>query len=62
MSFVNMQFSRMVFGSTNRGSIFATRKKEKKVKMFQIAVKNEEKEPFGLLAITMQYTVGGKIK
>lgn len=62
MSFINMQFSRMVFSSIDRGSIFATRKKEKKAKMFQITVKNEEKEPFGLLAITLQYTIGGKIK
>ena len=61
-SFATMQFSRLTFNGITRGIIFPTRKKAKKVKMFQIVIKNEEKEPFGLLALTLQYTVGGKIK
>lgn len=61
-AFSNIQFSRMAFNGMDRGMIFPTRKKAKKVKVFQIIVKNENKEAFGLLALTLQYTKGGRIK
>jgi hypothetical protein len=52
----------MTFDGLGRGTIIPTRKKAKKVKVFQIIVKNENREAFGLLALTLQFTKGGRIK
>ena len=61
-SFSEVDFSDHSFNSIGRGMIFPTRKKAKKVKLFQVIVKNMKKQPFGLLAIALQYTKGGRIK
>lgn len=61
-AFSRVQFSRMTFDGLGRGTIIPTRKKAKKVKVFQIIVKNENREAFGLLALTLQFTKGGRIK
>ena len=61
-AFAKVQFSRFTFNAISRGLIYPTRRKAKKAKVFQLIVKNEKKEAFGLLGITLQYTKGGKIK
>ena len=61
-SFSEVDFSDHSFNSIGRGMIFPTRKKAKKVKLFQVIVKNMKQQPFGLLAIALQYTKGGRIK
>ena len=61
-SFSQTDFDEFTFNANGRGMIFPTRKKAKKVKMFQVVVKNMKQQPFGLLAIALQYTKGGRIK
>lgn len=61
-SFTQTDFDDFTFNANGRGMIFPTRKKAKKVKMFQVIVKNMKAQPFGLLAIALQYTKGGRIK
>ena len=59
----DIDFNRFTFNTLDRPMIVNTRKKAKKVKLFQVIVKNErEKEPFGLFAIHVNYKVGGKVK
>lgn len=60
--FNDIDFSRFTFNTLNRAQSIATGKKAKKAKVFQIVVKNLKQEAFGLIAITMKYTQGGKIK
>lgn len=60
--FNDIDFDRFTFNTLDRPSSIATGKKAKKAKVFQVKVKNAAMEPFGIIAITMQYTVGGRIK
>ncbi len=58
----DIDFTRFTFNTMSRVTSNATGKKEKKARVFQVIVKNTEREPFGLVAISMKYTRGGKIK
>ena len=59
----DIDFQRFTFNTLDRPMIVNTRKKAKKVKLFQVVVKNErDKEPFGLFAVHVNYKVGGKVK
>jgi hypothetical protein len=60
--FNDIDFSRFTFNTLDRAQSIATGKKAKKAKVFQVIVKNLNAEPFGIIAITMKYTQGGKIK
>ena len=61
--FNDIDFNRFTFNTLNRPSIVPTRRKSKKVKLFQVRVENtRQEEAFGILAIVLEYTEGGKIK
>ena len=60
--FEDIDFNRFTFNTLDRAQSIATGKKAKKAKVFQVIVKNLNAEPFGIIAITMKYTQGGKIK
>ena len=59
----DIDFDRFTFNTMDRPQITALRRKAKKVKLFQVRVKNaREREPFGLCAVCIRYRTGGKIK
>ena len=59
----DIDFERFTFNTLDRPVVINTRKKAKKVKLFQVVVENgRDREPFGLFAIHVNYKVGGKVK
>lgn len=59
----DIDFQRFTFNTLDRPMVVNTRKKAKKVKLFQVIVKNgRAAEPFGLFAIQVHYKMGGKVK
>lgn len=59
----DIDFNRWTFNTLDRPTIAPTRKKAKKVKLFQVKVENDElNERFGIFAIQINYRMGGKIK
>ncbi|MDO5602816.1 MAG: hypothetical protein Q4G07_08610 [Oscillospiraceae bacterium] len=59
----DIDFDRFTFNTMDRPAVSAVKRKAKKVKLFQVRVKNaREREPFGLFAVCIRYRTGGKIK
>jgi hypothetical protein len=59
----DVDFDRWTFNTLDRPMVVAAGRKAKKVKLFQVKVKNEAvDEPFGLLAMQVDYRVGGRIR
>ena len=59
----DIDFNRFTFNTLDRPQIVNTRKKKKRIKLFAVVVENANMmEPFGLLAIHINYKMGGKIK
>ena len=59
----DIDFNRFTFNTLDRPQIVNTRKKKKRIKLFAVVVENANiMEPFGLLAIHINYKIGGKIK
>lgn len=59
----DIDFNRWTFNTLDRPTIAPTRKKAKKVKLFQVKVENDDlNERFGIFAIQINYRMGGKIK
>jgi hypothetical protein len=59
----DVDFSRFTFNTLDRPTVIYTRKGAKKVKLFQVRVRNDrESEPFGLYAVHVRYQIGGKIR
>ena len=61
-NFNDVDFQRFTFNTLDRPTVVPTRRKEKKVKLFQVKVSNQRAEPFGIIAVTLEYREGGKIK
>lgn len=59
----DIDFGRFTFNTLDRPMIVATNRKAKKVKLFQVILKNEvPREPMGFMAIQIDFRVGGRIK
>ncbi len=59
----DIDFERFTFNTLDRPMVVATGKKAKKVKLFQVRVENDaNNEPFGIIAMQIDYTVGGRIR
>lgn len=59
----NIDFDRFTFNTLDIPMIVGTGRKAKKVKLFQVRVENDAAfEPFGLMAIQIDYRVGGRIR
>lgn len=59
----DIDFNRWTFNTLDRPTIAPTRKKAKKIKLFQVKVENNTlNERFGIFAIQINYRMGGKIK
>ena len=62
-SWDDVDFDRWTFNVLDRPNIENARKKQRKVKLFQVRVDNARlNEPFGLFAIQINYRIGGKVK
>ena len=59
----DVDFNRWTFQSMDRPTVVFSPRKAKKIKLFQVCVKNERLfEPFGIFAIHINYKVGSKVK
>ncbi|MFR9162189.1 MAG: hypothetical protein ACLVJ8_18410, partial [Ruthenibacterium lactatiformans] len=59
----DIDFNRFTFNSLDGPVVVPMRKKAKKIQTFQLKVENARpNEPFGLLAIQINFKVGGLVK
>ncbi len=58
----DIDFNRFTFNTLDRPSVQFSKRKAKKVKLFQVKIQNDKAEPFGLSALQLEYRIGGKIK
>ena len=59
----DIDFNRWTFQMLNRPTVVFSPRKAKKIKLFQVCVKNERlREPFGIFAIHINYKKGSKVK
>ena len=62
-SWDDIDFNRFTFNTIGRPTITPTRRKAKKIKLFQVTVRNTVlHEPFGIFAIQIKFRIGGEIK
>ena len=59
----DIDFDRFTFCTMDSPTVVSARKKKKKIKLFQLKVENDRlNEPFGVLAMQINYKMGGKVK